>query len=228
MREYLSVPPENVVQVDNGVSDEVAAIAEAIAVGLEAVKKIDRLADKAIAVFGPGPIGLAICALLVGLGTHKVVVVGVPGDEARLRTATKLGVDAAVLADAHLRGQLMTLASGYDVVFDCAGHPSIPTDALKLLNRGGQLILVGISDRQFSMPMDQVVRGEMRVEGSYGITHATLEETLCLAADPAFRFVDLVAARYPALQAFEAFETALAGAPGRTLLVFNDSGEEKI
>ena len=228
MREYLPVRPENVIPVDDRVPDEVAAISEAVAVGLEAVKKVDRLGEKAVAVFGPGPIGLAVCALLVGFGARKVAIVGVPGDEGRLEKARLLGVDAAIVRDDSLTEHLTTVAPGYDAVFDCSGHPSVPLDAVKLLKKGGQLVLIGISNKAFALPMDQVVRGEIRIEGSYGITHATLEETLRLAVDPAFRFGDLVAERYPARQATDAFEAALAGAPGRTVLMFDGStGEER-
>ena len=221
MSEYLTVAPGNVIPVDNSVSDDVAAISEAIAVGLEAVKKVGRLNDKAVIVFGPGPIGLAICALLTGFGARRAAVVGVPGDEKRLAKARMLGVDTAIVQDDHLTAKLTACSPGYDVVFDCSGHPSVPSNALKLLKKGGQLILVGISDKPFALPMDQVVRGEIRIEGSYGITHTTLEETLRLAADPAFHFSELVAARYPARQAKDAFETALAGPPGRTVLTFS-------
>lgn len=228
MREYLSVPPENVIPVDDSVSDEVAAISEAIAVGLEAVKKVDRLGEKAVVVFGPGPIGLAICALLTGFGVRKVAIVGVPGDEDRLEKARVLGVDTAIIRDDRLTAHLTALASGYDAAFDCSGHPSVPPDALKLLKKGGQLILVGISDKGFTLPMDQVVRGEIRIEGSYGITHTTLEETLRIAVDPAFHFSELIAARYPARQANDAFETAMAGPSGRIVLEFNNSNREKV
>lgn len=227
MREYIAVPPENVVPVDDSVSDGVAAIGEAIAVGLEAVKKVDRLGEKAVVVFGPGPIGLALCALLTGFGAGRVVIVGVSGDEDRLEKARLLGADTAIIRDDHLTAHLTTLTPGYDAVFDCSGHPSVPLDGLKVLKKGGQMILVGISNEAFSLPMDQVVRGEIRIEGSYGITHTTLEETLRLAIDSTFHFSELVAARYPAKQASDAFEAAMAGAPGRIILEFSNlNGEE--
>lgn len=74
--------------------------------------------------------------------------------------------------------------------------------------------------------MSQVVRGEIRVEGSYGTTAKTLEETLRLATDSSSRFSELVAGRYLAQRAEEAFEFALSGAPGKAIITFNDGEGE--
>lgn len=136
MREYVSVPPANLVPIDQSVTDEVAAISEAIAVGLQAVKKMDRLEEKTVAVFGPGPIGLAICALLKYLGAKRVVVVGAVGDEERLERAKHFGVDSTLIQDGRLAERLIGMNSGYEAVIDCSGHPSVASTSLKILKKG--------------------------------------------------------------------------------------------
>lgn len=224
MQEYVSVPPANLIPIDQSVTDEVAAISEAIAVGLQAVKKMNRLEEKMVAVFGPGPIGLAICTLLKYFGAKRVVLVGVPGDEDRLERAKLVGVDSTIVQDEELTERLIGMNPGYEAAIDCSGHPSVASTSLKILKKGGQLLLVGISSRNFELPMSQVVRGEIRVEGSYGMTAKTLEETVQLAADPSSRFSELIASKYPVERAGEAFEFALSGAPGKVIIVFNDKG----
>ncbi|WP_164667752.1 zinc-dependent alcohol dehydrogenase [Virgibacillus doumboii] len=221
MAEFIAVPEENVFPISDKVSDNVAAVAEAIAVGLTAVEKVGSVAGKKIVVFGPGPIGLGIASLLVGLGAESITMVGIPGDEKRFEKAKELGVHHTSMTSEKLVDDLLRHNSGYDVVFDCSGHHSVPGHAVKVLKKGGQLVLVGISTNTFSLEMDQIVRGEIQIKGSYGITKETLKRTLEYAADDAFPFEKLVTGSYGIENAKDAFDAAMNKAAGKIVLELN-------
>lgn len=222
MAEFISVPEENVIPISESVSDNVAAVSEALAVGLTAVEKIDAIQGKTAIIFGPGPIGLGIASLLVGLEAEKIVMVGVSGDEERLALAQELGVHHTVNASENIIDGLLAENNGYDMVFDCSGHHSVPKNAVKTLKKGGQLVLVGISTQAFALEMDQVVRGEIQVIGSYGITHETFKRTIEYAKDEAFPFEKLVSDAYSIENAKDAFDAAMNKAAGKIVIKCND------
>lgn len=223
MAEYIAVPESNVVPISDKITDDTAAILEAVAVGLTAVEKVDSVSGKRIAVFGPGPIGLGIASLLIGLKAEKVVVVGVPGDENRLLKAKELGAQT-ILTSEKVVESLLSLANGYDAVFDCSGHHSVPNSAIQVMKKGAQLVLVGISTNAFTLTMDQMVRGQIQVIGSYGITKETFQRTIEYAAQKEFEFEKLISGRYQLSEAKQAFEAALNKAAGKVILQIKDVG----
>ncbi|MBY7144537.1 alcohol dehydrogenase catalytic domain-containing protein [Virgibacillus sp. NKC19-3] len=221
MAEFIAVPEKNVVPISDDVSDNVAAVSEAIAVGLTAVDKAGTIAGKKVIIFGPGPIGLSVASLLVGLRAENIIMAGVPGDEKRLEKAEEIGVHHTLVTSDNLVNDLLGWNNGYDVVFDCSGHHSVPGNAAKVLKKGGQLVLVGISTNTFSLEMDQIVRGEIQVRGSYGITWDTFKRTLEYATDDAFPFERLVTGSYGIERAKEAFDAAMDKAAGKIVLKMN-------
>lgn len=222
MSEYLTIPQQNITLVPEQVSDEVGAIIEAIAVGLTAVEKVKDIENKSIIVFGPGPIGLSIVSLLSGLKAKKIVVAGVTGDEQRLEKAKDLGADETFLVDqADTQDFIKTTQDGYDAVIDSSGHKSIPPTAIKLLKKGGEVILLGISTDSFSLPVDQIVRGELKIKGSYGITNETFDRTVSYAENPDFPFEKLVCKAFNYQDVEEAFQESLNQAPGKVVIKFD-------
>jgi L-iditol 2-dehydrogenase len=222
MAEYIAVPKRNVIPISDEVTDDVAAVSEAIAVGLTAVEKVGNTTGKSAIIFGPGPIGLAIASLLIGFKTDKIIMVGVPGDEERLKKAKELGVDHTIITSETIVDDILNIMNGSDFVFDCSGHYSVPQNAVKLMKKGGQLVLVGISTSAFSVEMDQIVRGEIQIKGSYGITRETFERTIEYAAQDDFPFEKLVSGSYKINDAKEAFEAALGKAAGKIVLKIAD------
>jgi threonine dehydrogenase-like Zn-dependent dehydrogenase len=221
MAEYITVPARNVIPISDEVSEEVAAVSEAIAVGLTAVEKVREIDNKSFVIFGPGPIGLSIASLLVGLKAGKVVVVGIQGDEDRLKLAREIGVHHTVITNQQIVEQIVEIENGFDGVFDCSGHSSVPPLAIKILKKGGELVLVGISTNEFSLPMDQIVRGEIQIKGSYGITSNTYHRVIQYASKPQFPFGKLISHRFPLEQITSAFENAKNKAAGKTVVYFN-------
>lgn len=221
MAEYIKVPATNVYPVPDSLSIEVAAIIEAIAVGTTAIRSIEEIENKKILLFGPGPIGLGIASLLIGLGAAQITMVGTAGDEQRLQKALELGVDQTVQLDpSDPLPSLHKLAPhGFDTIIDSSGHPSVPYTAVPLMKKQAELIFVGISTQNISLPMDQVVRGELRFRGSYGITRETLRQTIEYASNPKFPFSSLICNLFSLDEAHHAFEAARKQAAGKVILI---------
>lgn len=215
MAEYMVVDKQNLIAIQDTVTDEVAAISEALAVSYTAVAKIENFVKKSILIVGPGPIGLGVAAILVGAGNERVMMLGTAVDENRLQLAKDIGVSKVYQNAGDIPHEQF---KGFDAIIDCSGHPSIPNAALRLLKRGGELILVGINPASFSVPMDQIVRGEISIKGSYGITQANYEAVLLLAADARYPFQKLIAQTVPFKDCLQGFESALNKATGKVVI----------
>lgn len=217
LAEYMKVKAANVIVIEDAVSDQVAAISEALAVSYTAVKKVERFSKKKILVVGPGPIGLGVVALLVGNGNVNVDILGTAQDRSRLALSEEIGVRKAYSASSEVE---QDLKNGYDAVIDCSGHHSVPEQALKWLKRGGEIVLVGISTNIFSIPMDQIVRGEISIKGSYGITLENYKEVLDMSKNPAFPFEKIIADAVSFDNIIKGFEKALLQIPGKVVVLF--------
>lgn len=215
MAQVMVADVNNIIPIDDNVSDGVAAISEALAVSYTAVKKVEHYNNKKILIVGPGPIGLGVAAVLIGSGNGQVDMLGTMVDESRLELAKTIGIRATYMSETDI---LTENFDGYEAVIDCSGHPSVPQMAIRLLKRGGQLVLVGINSAAFSIPMDQIVRGEISIDGSYGITRKNYEEVLKLAANPNYPFEALVAEKVPFEQYSSGFEKALNKVSGKVVL----------
>lgn len=217
MAENMIIKAENALLIDGNTDYAVAAISEALAVSYTAVKKIAHYEKKKILVVGPGPIGLGVAAILVGSGNRIVDMLGTSVDENRLQLAEKLGCSSTYMSTEVINQQDF---KGYDAIIDCSGHPSVPPSVLPFLKRGGELILVGINANEFSLPMDQIVRGEIQIKGSYGITRENLRQVLKMANDEKYPFKKIIAEEIPFVDVISGFEKALNKAVGKIVITF--------
>ncbi len=85
---------ERVFPVPDGVPLNVAALAEPLGVGMQAVNQADVSPGDKVAVFGCGPVGLMAIATLIDRGIHEVVAVDLSPQ--RLALAEGLGAQAAL------------------------------------------------------------------------------------------------------------------------------------
>lgn len=215
MAEKMIIKVANALVITEEIDTSVAAISEALAVSYTAVKKIENYETKKILVVGPGPIGLGVAAILIGSGNKKVDMLGTEVDEQRLQLAKEVGCETIYVNSTAIDVKSF---GGYDAVIDCSGHPSVPKTAVTLLKRGGELILVGINAMDFAVPMDQIVRGEIQIKGSYGITQANLQAVLQMASNPMYPFKKLVAEEVDFADIVAGFEKALSKVAGKVVI----------
>ncbi len=81
-------------RVPAGLALEVAALAEPLAVGMQAVARAEVRRGESVAVFGCGPIGLFAIATLLDRGIERVV--GIDPNARRRQLALSLGAEAAL------------------------------------------------------------------------------------------------------------------------------------
>ena len=113
---------------------EVAALAEPLAVGMNAADRAQVGPDDSVVIFGAGPIGLAALATLVDRGNERVIAIDL--STRRLELAHELGAQATInAADADLWDQVKALhgtapfmfgpMAGTDAYIEASGAASV-------------------------------------------------------------------------------------------------------
>lgn len=169
---FVAVPVENLVPIPDGVSDEMAAVAEPLAVGLRAAKRGLVGPGDNVLVLGSGPIGIAA---LVGarMAGAAAVFVSEPlaqrAEQAYGFGATEVFNPSTVDVRREVFGR--TGRTGPDVVIDATGRAELVELAIRTSRRGGRVVMAGISDNQLSVDLRQIVLYERSVFGSLGYNH---------------------------------------------------------
>lgn len=157
---------EHAVPLVDDVPVEHGALVEPLAVGLHAVRRSRLQAGDAVAVFGSGPIGLAViqCARAAGAGT---IFVSEPRD-ARRERAADCGADELVDPSATDAVEHVTSNTdgGADVAFEVAGVEASFNDAVESTVPSGKTTIVSIWEEEVNTHLNTLVLGERTVTGT--------------------------------------------------------------
>ncbi len=169
--EYIAMDAWRPLPVPDGISDELAALTEPGAVALHMVRLSRlRLGDTAV-ILGAGPIGLFALQLVRAAGAGRVFVT--EPAPARRRAAEELGADRVLdPTELDVVSELVAETGGIgpDVVFDCGGAQRTLHDALEMVRREGQVMVVALAwDEGYILPVEWVGR-EVELKTSYGST----------------------------------------------------------
>lgn len=147
--DYVVVPELFLHHIPDCVSDEVAALAEPMAIVTHSVLERGRVEPQdVIAVIGAGPIGLLAAVAAKSGGASKVYVLGTNADEAiRFPAALRMGVDGVINTmreNAVERIMELTGGKGVDMAVEASGsEPGINT-AIDIVRVCGRLCVIGM------------------------------------------------------------------------------------
>lgn len=173
--EYVALREENVFRVPEGVPYDIAAMSEVLCVSLHALERAAPGPGDAVAILGPGPLGMLLLVAARAAGASPIIMVGLAEDAARLRLAQELG---AIPVNAQAQDPAATVRDltgglGADVVFEAAGHPAAVPQALHLVRRRGRVAVLGLGYDPAAFNTAELVYGEISLIGSRAYTPAT-------------------------------------------------------
>lgn len=209
--DYLFVAPgSRVHRIAEEVSPRAATLSSVIGNGVRWVATKGRLrAGEAVAVVGPGALGLATTIVASYCGAGAVVVVGLRGDEDRFDFARRCGATHALYADAdHLPDRVREICGGQlpPLVVDTSGSQEGLQTALTLVRPSGRLVLSGTTGRATAVAFDRIVRNEIRLYGGLGQSW-DVEPAIRIIESGRYPIEDMVGRVYPLAEA----EAAMRG-----------------
>jgi 2-desacetyl-2-hydroxyethyl bacteriochlorophyllide A dehydrogenase len=214
LAEYVAVPVEGVYRLPKGLDTRRAALAEPLSIALHAVNRSSlRPGDRAL-VLGAGPIGLLVLQAARLAGALEVYVV--EPNPARAALAARLGA-AEVLDPTRTNlavrlGQL-TGGTGVEVAFVCTGAAAAFEEAVTLVGKGGQIVMVGLAPEPAAGDLMTLVLHELDVRGAY-LGHGEFAQALAFIAQGRVDVESLISREVPLERALEdGFAYLLSGAP---------------
>jgi 2-desacetyl-2-hydroxyethyl bacteriochlorophyllide A dehydrogenase len=194
--ERVVVPAEYAHLVPDGLSDDVAALAEPLACVLNGTTRAGLRPGTSTLVLGAGPIGL-LFVVVAKLAGARPIVVSEPSP-ARAPRALAAGADVVVDPSAEsvpAVAREYTGGLGVEVAIDALG--SLLPDALDSLRKGGKAIVFGMDDRaRCEVAPSRIAARELSIEGVY-ITKGTFPLALKLLAEHTEDFAALITHRIP-------------------------------
>jgi len=199
MAEYLVIAEDICFKIPTGRENDVSmAICEPLACSTHMIFEQTTIrAGDLVVVIGPGALGLGAVQQAKIQGA-LVVAAGTSSDKDRLDLAKKLGADITVSDPELLDGVVREISPyGADVILECSGAAPALANAVKVCKRGGQITQMGLFGKDITIPIDQIVIKEIRLNGTMGTTHYAWEKLLTLIDRGKICCDDLVSAVLP-------------------------------
>ncbi len=212
--EYLSLPPQNLLTVPDGVTDRQAVFTEPLAAALEILDQVEIRASHRVAVIGDGKLGQLISRVIARAGCDLTLI---GKHDAKLELAARAGVKTAKLGAAEIVHRsddfdcgvttevVTTKAPGFDFVVEASGATSGMELALDLIRPRGAIILKSTFRGAVRLDTSRIVVNEVSVIGS---RCGRFENALRLLESGGVDVESLVAREYPLAEGVEAMAEA--------------------
>ncbi len=166
--EYVCIPQENVIIIDETLPEEVVAFFDAVGNATHTALMFDLIGEDVL-ITGAGPIGIIAAGICRFAGARRVIITDV--NDYRLELAQKMGVDAAVNTakeSLHLIMKEQGLTEGFDVGLEMSGNGAALQQMIGAMRNGGKISLLGISNKPVAMDMNTIIGKGLTLQGIYG------------------------------------------------------------
>ena len=166
--EYLSLPAENVVKLDDRIPDEIASIMDPFGNATHTALSFPMIGEDVL-ITGAGLIGTMATAICRFAGARYIVVSDL--SDYRLGIAKKMGATVTVnptkgetieqaMMDLHMRG--------FDIGLEMSGSPMAFDSMIKNMYNGSKIALLGILPNSTTVPWDKIIFKALTLKGIYG------------------------------------------------------------
>lgn len=169
-------PARTLFAIPDHVTDDQAALAEPLAIGMHGVNKARIQPDLATVVLGAGPIG-AMTALALRFKGHDNVVVVEPNAKRRV-LIEKLGFASVGLDDVDVAVRRALGGVRPQAVIECSGNGRAASLAVELVGYEGRVILQGRPSKPVEVSQVTIMMKEVEVVGAVSCTESEFQEAI--------------------------------------------------
>ena len=148
-----------------------------------ALREADLGAGQSVAIFGFGGLGHLALQYARNRGL-RVIVADIA--ESKLERARSQGAELAVLSEDGGR-QIQKQAGGVDAAIVFTASPVAIEQAFRAVKRNGSVVLVGLANSSFSLPITDTILKGIRLRGSFLGTKQDLQDVFRLAESGAVK-----------------------------------------
>jgi L-iditol 2-dehydrogenase len=165
--ELVAVPQHILYALPPGMTYEQAALVEPVSIAVHSRNLTPIEPGDTALVFGAGLIGLMTVQVLKHTAARQIIAVDI--DDGKLQVATEMGAHQVINSSkggVAEQVKKLTAGRGADVAFEAVGIEATVRAAIESVRKGGTVTLVGNLARDVSMPLQQVVTRQIRLQGS--------------------------------------------------------------
>ena len=205
-QEYFVVPADRLVVFPDSMSYEHGAMIEPAAVGAHSTARASSLKGKNVVVSGAGTIGNLVAQFAIQRGANKVLITDVM--DFKLRKARECGIEHTlnVLTNPFKDGAQAVFGSeGFQVGFEAAGVQSSLDALIANVEKGGEVVILGVYSKNPTVNMYYVGEHELNVFGSMMYRHEDYLEAAELIAQGKIILDPLVSTHFPFAKYLDAY-----------------------
>ena len=215
--EYLCIPQENVIRIDESLPEDVVAFFDAFGNATHTALMFDLIGEDVL-ITGAGPIGIIAAGVCKFAGARRVVITDINDD--RLALARKMGVDAAVNTAREDLPKIMKeqgLVEGFDVGLEMSGNGMALQQMIDVMRNGGKISLLGISNKPVALNMNTVITKGLTMQGIYGRKMDTWHQ-MSYMVQGGLDVSSVITHRYHYTDFQKGFEAMNSGKSGKVIL----------
>lgn len=186
---YVAMPETLLHRIPEGMSWEIAALAEPMAITVHHVTERCGIAcQDFVVVTGAGPIGILAAFVAKAAGAGKVVITGMSACEyVRFDAAKALGADVIVNVekeDPLKKVMELTKGRGADVVIETSGAQRAISQSIAMLKKCGKLCAIGLGANETpNIPWNQAVLKSLDIICCMSSGYTACDKALSLMAN---------------------------------------------
>jgi L-iditol 2-dehydrogenase len=165
--EFVAVPQHILYAMPPGMTYEQAALVEPVSIAVHSRNLTPIEPGDSALVFGAGLIGLMTVQVLKHTAARQIIAVDI--DDGKLKVAKEMGAHHVINSSqggVAAAVKQLTSGRGADVAFEAVGIEATVRAAIESVRKGGTVTLVGNLARDVSIPLQQVVTRQIRLQGS--------------------------------------------------------------
>ncbi|NIB38026.1 zinc-binding dehydrogenase [Pseudomaricurvus alkylphenolicus] len=203
--QYLLLTEAALVLVPESMSNDAAALAEPLAIGVHAVAKANAVSTDAALVIGCGPIGLATVAALRMRGVTQIIAADY--SNRRRQLAEQMGASRVVNpAEENPYEALQSITATDNIIFECVGLKGLIHEIIVGAPQGSRVVIAGICmEEDLFMPMLAVSK-ELCLQFVTYYTPEEFAESLQALAEERFNWRPWITGRVNLRGVSDAFE----------------------
>jgi len=166
--EYLVIPADNVIKLDERISDEMAAIMDPFGNATHTALSFPVLGEDVL-VTGAGLIGSMATAICRFAGARNIVVSDI--SDYRLELAKKMGATMTInpAKGETIEGAIDTLKMhGFDIGLEMSGSPQAFDSMINNMYNGSKIALLGILPNTTTVDWSKIIFKALTLKGIYG------------------------------------------------------------
>jgi L-iditol 2-dehydrogenase/threonine 3-dehydrogenase len=206
-QDLFIVPEDRIVALPDSMTLEQGAMIEPAAVGAHSTNRVSGMKGKNVVVAGAGTIGNLVAQFAKARGASKVMITDV--SDFRLNIAKECGIEGTlnVKKDSFEEGVKSFFGNeGFQIGFEAAGVQSSLDVLMQFVEKGGQVVILGVYSQNPVVNMFYLGEHELNVFGSMMYLHEDYEAAVEMISSGKIVTTPLLSRSFPFKSYIDAYK----------------------